>query len=339
MRDIRYAATEKSVKSSSTPHIGIGLDSSVTPLRHGNLSLIQSTDFFYPLIDDPYIMGKITCANVLSDVYAMGVVNCDNMLMLLGVSQKLTDKERDTIIPLIMRGFKDLAEEAGTCVSGGQTVVNPWLTIGGVATSVCSSNEFIMPDNADVDDVLVLTKPLGTQIAVNAYQWLDKPERWDKIHSVVSNTDVKKAYYRAMSSMSRLNRMGAKLMHKYGAHGATDVTGFGILGHAKNLASVQKNAVDFVIRKLPVIAKMASVAQACGINFSLLQGYSAETSGGLLVILPREQAAGYCAELELQDGRAAWIIGSVEHGSRNASIVDQPTVLEVPEVEREFELW
>jgi len=72
-------------------------------------------------------------------------------------------------------------------------------------------------------------------------------------------------------------------MHKYGAHGATDVTGFGILGHAKNLASVQKNAVDFVIQKLPIIAKMASVAQACGINFSLLQGYSAETSGMISV--------------------------------------------------------
>ena len=62
-------------------------------------------------------------------------------------------------------------------------------------------------------------------------------------------------------------------------------------------------------------------------------------SGGLLVILPRDQAAGYCAELEQQDGRPAWIIGSVEHGSRKATIVDQPTVLEVPEVERDFELW
>jgi len=327
------------VGASSAPRMGIGLDSSVTPLRHGNLSLIQSTDFFYPLVDDPYIMGKITCANVLSDVYAMGVVNCDNMLMLLGVSQKLTDKERDAIIPLIICGFKDLAEEADTCVSGGQTVVNPWLTIGGVATSVCNSDEFIMPDNAEVGDVLVLTKPLGTQIAVNAHQWLDKPEIWNRIQGVVSEDDVRKAYQRAMSSMARLNRIAAKLMHKYGAHGATDVTGFGILGHAKNLASVQKRAVDFVICKLPIIAKIAVIAQTCGINFSLLQGYSAETSGGLLVVLPREQAAAYCAEMEQQEGRSAWIIGSVECGSRTARIVDEPTVLEVPDVERELELW
>ena len=68
-------------------------------------------------------------------------------------------------------------------------------------------------------------------------------------------------------------------MHTYGAHGATDVTGFGILGHAKNLVSVQKNDVDFVIDKLPIIAKMASVSKVCGINFALLEGYSAETSG------------------------------------------------------------
>jgi selenide,water dikinase len=68
-------------------------------------------------------------------------------------------------------------------------------------------------------------------------------------------------------------------MHKYGAHGATDVTGFGIMGHAKNLASVQKNSVDFVIETLPIIAKMALVVKAGGFSFPLLQGYSAETSG------------------------------------------------------------
>jgi len=73
-------------------------------------------------------------------------------------------------------------------------------------------------------------------------------------------------------------------MHKHGAHGATDVTGFGILGHASNLASAQKNSVDFVIHQLPVIHNMVTVAEACGIKFGLLQGYSAETSGMLPVI-------------------------------------------------------
>ena len=76
--------------------------------------------------------------------------------------------------------------------------------------------------------MLVLTKPLGTQIAVNAHQWLDQPERWNRIKQVISKDEARKAYQRAMDSMARLNRTGARLMHKYNAHGATDVTGSNI---------------------------------------------------------------------------------------------------------------
>ncbi|XP_029635227.1 inactive selenide, water dikinase-like protein [Octopus sinensis] len=315
------------------------MDSSVTPLRHGGLSLVQTTDFFYPLVDDPYMMGKIACANVLSDLYAMGVTECDNMLMLLGVSNKMTEKERDVVVPIMMRGFKDLAEDAGTQVSGGQTVINPWLTIGGVATTVCQPNEFIMPDNAVVGDVLVLTKPLGTQVAVNAHQWLDEPERMSRLKMVVSEDDIRKAYHRAMCSMSRLNRTAARLMHKYNAHGATDVTGFGLIGHAKNLSKIQKNEVSFVIHNLPIIAKMAAVSKASGNMFGLFQGQSAETSGGLLIALPREQAAAYCKDIEKQEGNQAWIIGIVEKGNRTARIIDKPRVIEVPAKEKDGELW
>lgn len=74
----------------------------------------------------------------------MGIVECDSMLMLLGVSNKLNEKERDVVIPLLMRGFHDLASEAGTKVTGGQTVKNPWVIIGGVGTAVASRDEFIM---------------------------------------------------------------------------------------------------------------------------------------------------------------------------------------------------
>lgn len=312
------------------PRIGIGLDCSVTPLHHGGLCLVQTTDFFYPLVDDPYMMGKIACANVLSDIYSMGVTECDNMLMILAVSTKMTEKERDVVVPLLMRGFKDSALEAETTVSGGQSVVNPWCTIGGVASTVCQPNEFIIPENAVVGDVLVLTKPLGTQVAVNAYQWLEQPERWNRIKLVVSEEDVRKAYHRAITSMARLNRVAARLMHKYNAHGATDITGFGLLGHAQTLASHQKKEVSFVIHNLPVLSKMAAVAKACGNMFQLLQGHSAETSGGLLICLPREQAAAYCKEIEKIEGYQAWIIGIVEKGNRTARIIDKPRVIEVP---------
>ncbi len=88
--------------------------------------------------------GKVACANVLSDLYAMGVTECDNMLMLLACSTKMTERERDVVMPLMMRGFKDAALEAGSGVTGGQTVMNPWVTIGGVATTICQPNEFIL---------------------------------------------------------------------------------------------------------------------------------------------------------------------------------------------------
>merc|ERR1712121_86423 len=204
-----------------------------------------------------------------------------------------------------------MGEEAGTQITGGQTTINPWLTIGGVASSVCQSNEYIMPDNAVVGDVLVLTKPLGTQVAVNAFQWLDQPERWNRIKLVVSEDDVRKAYQRAMFSMARLN----------------------------SLAKVQKNEVGFVIHNLPIIAKMAAISKACGQLFGLLQGTSAETSGGLLVALPREQAAAFCKDIEKQEGYQSWIIGIVEKGSRSARIIDKPRVIEVPAKDREGELW
>jgi len=326
-------------ESKSTPVIGIGLDSCVIPLRHGGLFLVQSTDFFYPLVDDPYVMGKIACANVLSDIYAMGALEVDNMLMLLSTSNKMTEKERDTIMPLILQGFKDCAEEAGTSVQGGQTVINPWIIVGGVATSVCTQNEIIIPENAVVGDVIVLTKPLGTQVAVNAHQWIDKPERWDRIKSVVTENDVRKAYQRAMNSMARLNKIGASLMHKYNAHACTDVTGFGLLGHAQNLAKHQKHEVSFVIHNLPIIAKMTTISRTCNNTFGLLEGLSAETSGGLLVILPREQAAAYCKEILALEGYQAWIIGVVEKGDRTAKIIDKPRIIEVPMNDTEGELW
>ncbi len=155
----------------------------------------------------------------------MGAVEVDNMLMLLSTSNKMSEKERDIIMPLVLQGFKvwqrfsferncqilffeECAEEAGTTVQGGQTVVNPWLIVGGVATAVCTQNEIIIPENAIVGDVLVLTKPLGTQVAVNAHQWLENPDRWNRIKSVISEDDVRKAYQRAMNSMARLNKIG-----------------------------------------------------------------------------------------------------------------------------------
>uniref|UniRef100_A0A8C0LAX7 Selenide, water dikinase 1 n=1 Tax=Canis lupus dingo TaxID=286419 RepID=A0A8C0LAX7_CANLU len=277
----------------------------------GGLSLVQTTDYIYPIVDDPYMMGRIACANVLSDLYAMGVTECDNMLMLLGI-----------MMPLIIQGFKDAAEEVGTSVTGGQTVLNPWIVLGGVATTICQPNEFIMPDNTIPGDVLVMTKPLGMQVAVAVHQWLDIPEKWNKIKLVVTQEDVELAYQEPMMNMARLNRTAAGLMHTFNAHTATDITGFGILGHAQNLAKQQRNEVSFMIHNLPVLAKMAVVSKACGNMFGLMHGTCPETSG----------ASRFCAEIKSPkygEGHQAWIIGIVEKGNRTARIIDKPRIIEV----------
>jgi selenide,water dikinase len=126
---------------------------------------------------------------------------------------------------------------------------------------------------------------------------------------------VLRAYALACASMTRLNRTAARLMHKHGAHAATDVTGFGILGHASNLASNQAAAVSFVVHTLPVWRGMAE-ADAVWAPFKLLKGLAPETSGGLLVALPRDRAQAYIAELAAADGLAAWIVGDVVPGAQ-----------------------
>jgi len=285
------------------------MDCSVTPLKNG-LFIITTTDFFYPSVDDPYIQGKIGCANVLSDLYSMGVVECDTMLMLLAASNEMPEDCRDIVTRLILRGFNDLAKEAGTTVTGGQTVLNPWPIVGGVATSVVSAAEYIYPVNAIPGDVLVLTKPLGTQVAVNAYQWLNKVQPFERIKDIITVEQVHYGFRVAMDSMSRLNKNGAKLMHKYHAHAATDVTGFGIIGHARNLAQNQHAKLNFEIHTLPIIKKMRDVDDKVKI-WKLVQGFSAETSGGLLIALPESEALKFCEEIYELEKRPAWIVGRV----------------------------
>jgi len=310
----------------------IGMDCSVVPLKHEGLSLISTTDFFYPLVDDPYMQGQIGCANVLSDLYSMGIVDCDNMLMILAASIDMSETDRGISTRQMIEGFNDQATNGGTRVTGGQTVRNPWPIIGGTATTVCTKDEFIMPVNAVAGDVIVLTKPIGTQVAVNVNQWRYN-ERWDRIKDLLTKEEAARAYDFAMHSMARLNRTGARLMHKYGAHAATDVTGFGILGHGMNLAMNQKEAVHFEIHTLPIIRHMKEVDDKVSI-WNLMKGLSAETSGGLFICLPADKAANFCKEIEEIDGCAAWIIGSVVQSSESrdkntCTIKENPIIITV----------
>lgn len=292
------------------------MDCSIVPLagRHGlGLSVISTCDFFYPLVDDPFLQGRIGAANVLSDMYSMGIHQIDNVLMILAASNRMEQALRDVVTRMLIEGFNATCADAGVECTGGQTVVNPWPIIGGTAMSVCSANDFIEPVHAVVGDVIVLTKPLGTQVVVNLNEWRqveDKKQLLNEALEVMSAEEQAQAYAKACESMSRLNRNAAKLMHKYKAHAATDVTGFGLLGHANNLAQNQKARLDIEIDTLPVFAKTDVIVTHLK-RFRLLQGYSPETSGGLFIAMPAEVAEDFIKELVELDQQPAWIIGRV----------------------------
>ena len=294
------------------------MDCSIVPLEgRPGLWLVSTTDFFYPLVEDPRLQGRIACANVLSDLYSLGVTRCDSMLMTLAASRDMSPEARHIVTKEMIRGFSEAAAEAGTRVTGGQTVLNPWPIVGGIAMAVCAEEDMVRPVNARPGSVLVLTKPLGTQLAVNGHQWLHQPERWaeKQLASGLTAAEVMRAYALACRSMARLNRSAARLMHAHGALGATDVTGFGLLGHAANLAENQlRRDLVFRLTHLPVLRGMMRLDAVAPAVFRLAEGRSAETSGGLLVALPDEAAAlRYLADYrraeQCEDG---WIVGRVE---------------------------
>lgn len=313
------------------------MDCSVVKLRQKDLYMVSTVDFFYPSVDDPFAQGKIACANVLSDLYSFGISECDNMLMILGLSRDMGESERFIVSREIIKGFNELATVDGeTEVTGGQTVLNPWPIIGGIAMSVVSADEFVLPVNAKPGNVIILTKPLGTQLAVNLHQWL-KTGNTDRIEGVIKKLDLSEdevnyVYHFAMISMSKLNRNAARLMMKHKALAATDVTGFGIMGHAQNLAENQNEKVDFILHTLPCIRHTPAISSLAP-GFKFHQGYSAETSGGLFICLAKEDALSFIADLALLDpGWPAYIIGDVVPASGNsnmAKFADNINFLEV----------
>lgn len=180
----------------------------------------------------------------------------------------------------------------GARVTGGQTIYNPWCLIGGVATATLERSGFLSDRTRCVaGDVLVLTKPLGTQVAANALQWLRTGER----SPALSEAETWRLYKVASASMARLNRSAAGALMRHCALAATDVTGFGLRGHLLSLAELQSRALVFVVRRLPVLRGALAVDAASGGAFGLRKGFSAETSGGILAVLPRENAAVFFA--------------------------------------------
>lgn len=292
-----------------------------------NLNLISSTDFFYPLVDDPYIQGRIGATNVISDVYSLGIADIDNVLMILAASSNIEQKEhRDIVTSEMMRGFIDTCSLAGTRVTGGHSVRNPWPIIGGCAQAVVSDDDYISPYNGQCGDFLVLTKPLGTQVTVNVAEWKSMDNDKYKVlisEGILDDETMDKMTNIGTGSMMKLNRNAATLMvsdrYKGYVNGATDVTGFGLLGHARNL-SIHQHAntkgngttegIKLVIDRMPIIQHTDIVNERFDGMFKLDSGLSAETSGGLMIMIrDKKVAMDFVEELSEMDGWPSWIIG------------------------------
>jgi len=307
-------------------------DSYISASPKGEL-FASSIDFFYPLVDDAYLQGQITACNVLSDLYAAGVTNVDNFAVILGLSNKLTVEQRTEVAVDLMAGMESKIQEANTKISGGQTVINPWITVGGSVFGFFDHPDHIIENReAKPGDLIIVTKPIGNQLLVNFLQYFRKDaEKRQKLEQAgLTREKLDEISVKVFDSLSQLNLYGAKLMNKYSSSvkAATDITGFGIKGHSDNLVEMQDLEVDFLLETIPVFEGLKKYDKLVR-NFKLDQGLSAETSGGLLIVIEQEKADEFLKEFELMTGKKAWVCGKVIEGTRKTIINESTNFLEV----------
>ena len=264
-----------------------------------NLAIVQTLDFFTPIVDDPYDFGAIAAANALSDVYAMGAQPLF-ALNIVGFPENALPME---VLEQILKGAQDKASEAGIAILGGHTIEDPEPKYGMVVTGKIHPGEIIKNTGAQPGDVLILTKPLGTGI----------------LSTAIKRGMVEDALQKEVTRlMMELNKTAAEVMKHYEIHACTDVTGFGLLGHLKEMITGSNCDVTVEYKKVPFLQEVKELAAAGVIpggtynNLEFVKGYvnfnsfprtdqlllcDAQTSGGLLVALPEKDAENYLNEL------------------------------------------
>ncbi len=289
--------------------------------RTGGRILVQSVDFFTPIVDDPYLFGQIAAANALSDIYAMGATPLF-ALNIVGFPSKELPLE---VLAEILRGGMDKAHEAGIHIVGGHTIDDTEPKYGLVVTGEVAEENLIRNDGAKVGDHLVLTKPLGTGIIATAIKRGTAPDE------VVAQ---------AVETMTTLNRDAAQAALDTGVHAMTDVTGFGLLGHLLELCTASNAQAVVDVSSLPLLPGVRDLATdgapaAGGINIPggtrrnldharkalTLEGdvseldqilaADAQTSGGLLIAVSPEQVDELVARLTEKGTPAAAVIGKI----------------------------
>jgi selenide, water dikinase len=282
-----------------------------------DLALIQTVDFFTPIVDDPYWFGQIAAANALSDVYAMGGVPKTAMNLVAFPS-----KEMDlSVLRQILQGGIDKLKEAGVVLMGGHSVEDREIKFGLSVTGVVHPARVLAKKNLREKDRLVLTKPLGTGIVNTA------------IKAALASG---KLVDRVTRLMAALNRDAAEIMADYDIGACTDVTGFGLLGHLAEMVCASGVSVRVESRRVPVIAEALEFASMGLIPAGAYQNkafreqmiaiaetvpralqdvlYDPQTSGGLLISVRDNQADALVAALKDRGIGDAAQVGEVIHG-------------------------
>jgi selenide, water dikinase len=287
-------------------------------------ALVQTVDFFTPIVDDPYVYGQIAAANALSDVYAMG----GRPLTALAIAGFPKELER-AVIKSIFAGGVDMLQRAGVALLGGHTVQDPEIKFGYSVTGEINPARLWTNAGARPGDDILLTKPLGTGVVSTAIKFERAPET---------------LVQRAVASMLTLNKAAADALQGAdgaGVHACTDVTGFGLVGHASAMAAASGVTLEIDAARVPLLEGVREIASAnvpgggrtnaqhfgpgirfaSEVDFDLVQLlHDPQTSGGLLAAVD----AGSTAAVEERLSRAgctAWRIGRVNAPERGVRVV------------------
>ena len=289
-----------------------------------DLLLVQSLDFFAPLVDDPGLFGQIAAANSLSDVFAMGA----NPVTALNIVCFPDDQLDLSVLTEILQGGTDKVHEAGATVVGGHSIRDNEIKYGLSVTGVVSRDQLITNQAAQPGDALVLTKKLGTGFVTTA---MKKKKCSD---------DVGMA---AVEGMATLNRAASEAARRFHANAATDITGFGLAIHACEMAQASNVTLQIELEQLAILPGAIELAERGFLtranktnrefsqeivridnnaNATLLEMvFDPQTSGGLLISVPQSQAAGLVDQVNQQPGETARLVGSVHERQDHALLV------------------
>jgi selenide,water dikinase len=289
----------------------------LTPER----ALVATVDFFTPIVDDAYDFGRIAAANAFSDVYAMG----GTPLLALNLVGWPRDKLPYELLGDVLRGGADIAREAGAFVLGGHSVDDPEPKYGMVAIGEVHPDRIVTLARAQAGDALVLTKPIGTGVLATALK-----------RDLATAADLAPA----VRSMTTLNAGAARAMLATGVHAATDVTGFGLLGHLHNLLNASGVSAELDASAVPLLPLAAELAErgaipggtkrnreALGAHVTFAGSVSetmrvllfdAQTSGGLLIAVAADRADALITALRRERTPAAAQIGRLVSGPAGA---------------------